>query len=134
MSLIPELDNQSSSQASFYTAREPGPPAPSVFESDWEGWSGQMKAQPELTDVVLELRARPGYPIFITCGRFYLTPGQQAEASCLKDDGITATTPRPETLLRDPLEDPVPTVVEDLSSVKLAPDTTLLLLLLLQEI
>jgi hypothetical protein len=87
----------------------------------------ESRREPELTDLVLDLPARPGHPTFITCGRFYLTPGQQAEASCLKEDEITATAPRPAALLRDPLEDPVPSVVEDLSSLKLSSDTTLLL-------
>jgi hypothetical protein len=39
MSLIPDLDNQPSSQASFHTAREPSPPSLPTFDSDWEGWS-----------------------------------------------------------------------------------------------
>ena len=49
----------------------------------------------ELAEVLLDLPARPGGPTFIACGRFYLTPGQQEEASFLNDDPVTATSPLP---------------------------------------
>jgi hypothetical protein len=34
------------------------------------------RREPELTDVVLNLPAKLDNPTFITCGRFYLIPGQ----------------------------------------------------------
>jgi hypothetical protein len=74
--------------------------------------------------MILELPTRPGDPTFISCGRFYLTPEQQAEASCLKKGGVTATTLLQDILLQDPREDPVPSIIEDLSSVRLSTKTT----------
>jgi hypothetical protein len=35
-----------------------------------------FRREPELINVVLNLPVKPGDPTFITCGRFYLTPGQ----------------------------------------------------------
>jgi hypothetical protein len=81
----------------------------------------------ELAEVLLDLPARPGGPTFIACGRFYLTPGQQEEASFLNDDPVTATSPLPDILLRDPQEDPIPPISEDLTSVRLSSETTSLL-------
>ena len=74
----------------------------------------------ELAEVLLDLPARPRGPTFIACGRFYLTPGQQEEASFLNDDPVTATSPLPAILLRDPQEDPIPPISEDLTSVRLS--------------
>jgi hypothetical protein len=62
------------------------------------------RREPKVTNIVLNLPAKLSNPTFITCGRFYLIPRQQAEASCFKKDKITATIPRPDTLLRDPLK------------------------------
>jgi hypothetical protein len=72
----------------------------------------QQQQPAELTDILLNLPAKPNYPTFIACGRFYLTPNQQEEASCLKEDLVTATKPRPEIVLQDPLEDPIPPIAE----------------------
>ena len=68
----------------------------------------------------------PGGPTFIACGRLCLTSNQQEEAS-LKDDPVTATSPLPDIPLRDPQEDPVPPISEDLNFVRLTPETTSLL-------
>ena len=104
-----------------------GKPRKDSQRAQAESIQPEQQRPAELAEVLLDLPARPGGPTFIACDRFYLTPGQQEEASFSKDDPVTATSPLPDILLRDPQEDPVPPISEDLTSVRLFPETTSLL-------